>query len=110
MNAQASLEKTGIPCSFGVWRSEDGRSAPPEAYITHNQMRVEDFHSDDIVRENRLFAYVNLWCEGNLNALAERVRAAMYADGWSMVEEIEEYAEDAKRNRVSWTWTVLEDV
>lgn len=109
MNAQTSLKKTGIPCSFGVWRSEDGKTAPPEAYITHTQMRVEDSHADDSVQDNRMFAYVNLWCEGNPNALAAKVRSAMYADGWSMVEELEEYVEETKRNRVSWTWTMLED-
>ncbi len=109
MNAQETLIKTGIPSSFAVWRSEDGRVDPPEAYITHTQMRVEESHADDSVQEHRLFAYVNLWCKGNPNALAAKVRAAMYADGWSMAEEQQEYVHEAKMNRVSWTWTITED-
>lgn len=109
MNAQTSLEKSGIPCSFGVWRSKNGKDPPPDAYIVYTQMRVEDSHADDAVQDNRLYAYPNLWSVANPNTLAAKVREAMYADGWSMVEELTEYVEDAKRYRVSWTWAILED-
>lgn len=109
MNAQITLEKTGIPSYFGAWRESKEYPRPPEAYVVHTQMRVEDAHADDGVEDYRVYAYVNLWSELNPSTAAKKIREAMYADGWSMAEELTEYVEDAKRFRVSWTWVGLED-
>lgn len=108
MRAQSILESTGIPTYPGVWRETEEYHQPPEAYIVHTQMRIESFHTDDQTEEFRIFDYANLWTVKDPSELAARVREAMYAGGWGMAEEFTEYDEDAKRFRVSWTWTTLE--
>lgn len=109
MNAQQVLASTGIPTYAGVWRETAEFPKPPEAYIVHTQMRVEDFHDDDHIEDYRLFVYANLWSSSDPTELAAKVRRTMHMDGWGMDEETTDYDEEAKRFHVAWTWVRLED-
>ena len=109
MNAQQALASTGIPIYAGAWRETEEHARPPEAYIVHTQMRVEDFHDDDRLEDYRLFVYASLWSEADPTKLAARVRNTMHAEGWAMDEETTDYDEEAKRFHVAWTWVRLED-
>lgn len=108
MNAHQALATAGIPTYAGTWKETKEYPKPPEAYIVHTQMRVEDFHDDDLLKDYRLFVYANLWSVSDPTALAARVRRVMHADGWGMEEETVDYDEDAKRFHVAWTWVRLE--
>lgn len=110
MNAQAALEQCGISASFGAWREDKDHSTPPDQYIVHTSMTTPDAYVDDKIVAYRTFAYVNLWSKLSPVSAIQKVRIAMTAVGWDMVEERSEYDDDANMYLVAWTWTAREEV
>ena len=112
MNPQSALSSCGIPAYANAWKPTAQYSAPPDQYIVHTTMTVEDAHADDTVLEYSVYSYLVLWSKANPNAAIDTVRSAMRAGGWALVDERTDYESDTELNTVAWTfvaWEVADD-
>jgi hypothetical protein len=78
-------------------------------------MTTEASHHDDWAQAFKTYVYLNLWSKGDPTAAARAIRSAMYAAGFSMVEESNSgpgtetaYDEAARRYGTHWTWVIEE--
>ncbi|MDL2205780.1 hypothetical protein LJC33_02575 [Eubacteriales bacterium OttesenSCG-928-N13] len=112
---QAALKDIGIPVIAGIWRSTSATPNPPEQYVVYSTTMAEASHHDDHVTSFRTFVYLNLWSDGDPTDMAMRIRDAMYAAGFSMIEESDKgynqpaYDHATLQFTVQWTWCLRED-
>ena len=112
---QQALQNVGIPVMAGVWRATSPNQNPPVQYIVYSSTTTEDAHQDDGVVSFRTYVYLNLWSDVDPTETANRIRSAMYAAGFSMVEESDkgynQPAYDAATHQytVQWTWCLYEE-
>ena len=113
---QVALQNTGIPVMAGVWRSTSPNQNPPVQYIVYSSTTTEDAHQDDGVVSFRTYVYLNLWSDVDPTEAANRIRSAMYAAGFSIVEESDKgynqpaYDTATKQYTIQWTWCLYEEV
>ena len=113
---QQALQNVGIPVMAGVWRATSPNQNPPVQYIVYSSTTTEDAHQDDGVVSFRTYVYLNLWSDVDPTETANRIRSAMYAAGFSMVEESDKgynqpaYDTATRQYTVQWTWCWREDV
>ena len=84
---QEALKNIGIPVMAGVWRATTANQNPPVQYVVYSTTMTEASHQDDLVTSYRTFVYLNLWSDIDPTEMANRIRQAMYAAGFSIVEE-----------------------
>ncbi len=113
---QNALRNIGIPVMAGVWRATSPNQNPPAQYIVYSTTKTEDAHQDDHVQSFRTYVYLNLWSDIDPTAMAKRIRSAMYAAGFSIVEESDKgynqpaYDTATKQYTIQWTWCLYEEV
>ncbi|MEF9974544.1 MAG: hypothetical protein RR296_10405 [Clostridia bacterium] len=113
---QSALEHLGIPAYVGIWRATSNDPNPPSQYLIYSTTTTEASYQDDLVTSYRTHVYLNLWSNTDPTDSAMRVRQAMYAAGFSMVEESDKgynqpgYDTATKQYTVQWTWCLREDV
>lgn len=113
---QEALADIGIPVMAGIWRATSAQQQAPDQYVVYSTTTAETEHADDHVLEYQTYVYLNLWSEGDPTAMKERIRQAMYAYGFFMVEESDKdynhpaYDPATRRFTVQWTWVWKEDV
>ena len=113
---QNALRNIGIPVMAGVWRATSPNQNPPAQYVVYSTAKTEDSHQDDHVQSFRTYVYLNLWSDIDPTAMAKRIRSAMYAAGFSIVEESDKgynqpaYDTATKQYTIQWTWCLYEEV
>ena len=112
---QDTLQNVGIPVMAGVWRATSPQQNPPVQYIVYSSTMTEDAHQDDHVQSFRTYVYLNLWSDIDPTEAANRIRNAMYAAGFVMVEESDKgynqpaYDTATRQYTVQWTWCLYEE-
>ena len=113
---QLALSKLGVPVYAGIWKPTPGQHNPTEQYLVYSTTTTEDAHHDDRVVAYKTFVYLNLWSDNDPTDTALQVRKAMYAAGFSMVEESDKgynqpaYDTATRQFAVQWTWCLREEV
>lgn len=113
---QQALANIGIPVMAGVWRATGPNQNPPAQYVVYSTKTTEEFHYDDHVASLRTFVYLNLWSTTDPTEMADRIRAAMYAAGFFIVEETDKgynqpaYDTATRHYAVIWTWCIRQEV
>lgn len=113
---QEALADIGIPVMAGIWRATSPNQHPPEQYVVYSTTTTEGSHMDDHVTSTRTFVYLNLWSDSDPTAMADQIRAAMYAAGFAMVEESDKgynqpaYDTASRQYTVQWTWCYRKEV
>ena len=118
---QEALKNIGIPVMAGVWRATSANQNPPVQYVVYSTTTTEASHQDDMTTSYRTFSYrtfiyLNLWSDIDPTEMANRIRAAMYAYGFFMVEESDKgynqpaYDTATSQFTVQWTWCWREEV
>lgn len=113
---QQALAGVDLPVFVGIWRATSKNQGPPERYVVYSTTMTEDAHQDDRVVSYKTFVYMNLWSDSDPTETATRIRQAMYAAGFSMVEESDKgynqpaYDTATRQYTVQWTWCLREDV
>lgn len=113
---QAALKDIGIPVMAGVWRATSSNQNPPVQYAVYSTTTTEAAHQDDHVQSFRTYVYLNLWSDIDPTETANRIRAAMYAAGFSIVEESDRgynqpsYDTATTQYTVQWTWCLRTEV
>ena len=113
---QEALKDIGIPVMAGVWRATSPNQNPPTQYAVYSTTTTEASHQDDAVTSYRTFIYLNLWSDIDPTDMANRIREAMYAYGFFMVEESDKgynqpaYDTATSQYAVQWTWCWREEV
>ena len=113
---QEALGDLGVPVFAGIWRPTAGYQNPPGQYMVYSSTTTEDAHQDDAVVSYKTFVYLNLWSDGDPTETAARVRAAMYAADFAMIEESDKgynkpaYDSATRQYTVQWTWCLREEV
>lgn len=113
---QDALKNIGIPVMAGVWRATTHSQNPPVQYAVYSTTMTEASHQDDWVTSYRTFVYLNLWSDIDPTETANRIRQAMYAAGFSIVEESDrgynqpEYDTATRQYAVQWTWCLRTEV
>ena len=113
---QEALKDIGIPVMAGVWRATSPNQNPPVQYAVYSTTTTEASHHDDHVTSVRTFVYLNLWSDIDPTETANRIRAAMYAAGFTMREESDKgynqpaYDTATSQFTVQWTWCLFEEV
>ena len=91
---QEALKHIGIPVMAGVWRATTANQNPPVQYVV----------------------YLNLWSDMDPTETVNRIRQAIYAAGFSIVEESDrgynqpEYDTATRQYAVQWTWCLRTEV
>ena len=112
---QTALRHVGIPVMAGVWRATSPNQNPPVQYVVYSSTMTEDAHQDDHVQSFRTYVYLNLWSDIDPTEAANRIRSAMYAAGFVMVEESDKgynqpaYDTATHQYTVQWTWCLYEE-
>ena len=113
---QEALKDIGIPVMAGVWRATSANQNPPAQYAVYATTTTEDVHLDDTVVSLKTFVYLNLWSDGDPTDTAARIRSAMYAAGFIMVEETDmgynqpAYDSATRQYNMHWTWCLRSGV
>ena len=113
---QAALKDIGIPVMAGVWRATSPDQNPPVQYAVYSTTTTEAAHQDDHVQSLRTYVYLNLWSDIDPTETADRIRAAMYAAGFSIVEESDRgynqpsYDTATTQYTIQWTWCLRTEV
>jgi hypothetical protein len=113
---QSALSQIGVPVFVGVWRATTSSPNPPPQYAVYSTTQTEASHHDDRVTSYRTYVYLNLWSDSDPTETASRIRAAMYAADFSMVEESDKgynqpaYDTATKQYTIQWTWCLREDI
>lgn len=113
---QQALAGIGIPVMAGVWRATGPHQNPPPQYVVYSTTTTEDEHYDDRVTSLRTYIYLNLWSTVDPTAMANKIRSAMYAAGFSIVEETDKgynqpaYDTATRHYAVQWTWCIRQEV
>ena len=113
---QDALKNIGIPVMAGVWRATTPSQNPPVQYAVYSTTMMEASHQDDSVTSYRTFVYLNLWSDIDPTEMANRIRKAMYAAGFSIVEESDrgynqpEYDTATRQYAVQGTWCLRTEV
>ena len=112
---QEALRNIGIPVYAGVWRATSPNQNPPIQYVVYSSTTTESSHHDDHVTSFRTYVYMNLWSDIDPTDMAEAIRRAMYACGFSILEESDKgYNEPAydtatRQYTIQWTWVWYEE-
>ena len=113
---QQALSGIGIPVMAGVWRAAGPDQNPPPQYVVYSTKTTEDAHSDDRVTSLRTYVYLNLWSTIDPTDMADKIRSAMYAAGFSILEETDKgynqpaYDTATRHYAVIWTWCIRQEV
>lgn len=113
---QEALRDIDIPVMVGVWRASSAKQNPPTQYVVYSTTTTEGSFQDDYVSSTRTYVYLNLWSDTDPSEMADRIRAAMYAYGFFMVEESDKgynqpaYDTATRQFTVQWTWCWRQEV
>ena len=113
---QEALKNIGIPVIAGIWRATSENQNPPLQYAVYSSTTTETAFQDDRPAGYRTYIYLNLWSDIDPTEMANRIRAAMYAYGFFMVEESNKgynqpaYDTATSQFTVQWTWCWREEV
>ena len=112
---QQALKDIGIPVYAGIWRATSPDQNPPVQYIVYSSTTTEASHQDDHVASFRTYVYMNLWSDIDPTDMAETIRQAMYAYGFSILEESDKgynqpaYDTATRQYTIQWTWVWYEE-
>ena len=112
---QEALAGIGIPVYAGVWRATSPDQNPPVQYVVYSSTTTEASHQDDHVTSFRTYVYMNLWSDIDPTDMAEAIRQAMYAYGFSIMEESDKgynqpaYDTATRQYTIQWTWVWYEE-
>ena len=112
---QEALAGIGIPVYAGVWRATSPDQNPPVQYVVYSSTTTEASHHDDHVTSFRTYVYMNLWSDIDPTDMAESIRQAMYAYGFSILEESDKgynqpaYDTATRQYTIQWTWVWYEE-
>ena len=113
---QSALRNIGIPVYAGIWRATSAEQNPPIQYCVYSSTTTEEAHEDDHVVSFRTYVYLNLWSDIDPTDMADTIRRAMYAYGFSMIEESDKgynhpaYDPSTRQYTVQWTWVWREEM
>ena len=111
---QQALKDIGIPVYAGVWRATSAAQNPPQQYMVYSTTTTEAAHEDDHPSLYRTYVYLNLWSSVDPTEMRYKIRQAMYAAGFGMVEESDKgynqpaYDTATGQFTVQWTWCLRE--
>lgn len=112
---QRALKDIGIPVMAGIWRATSANPHTPPQYVVYSTTTTESEHQDDHVQSFRTYVYLNLWSDTDPTDMASRIRKAMYAAGFSILEESDRgynmpaYDAATRQFTVQWTWCLYEE-
>ena len=110
---QKALKDIGIPVMEGVWKPVEGKLTPPEQYVVYSCTTKELAWNDDHPGAYRTYVYLDLWSKRDTTPMANTIRRAMYAAGFTMVEETNKgynqpaYEHMTDQYTVQWTWCLI---
>ena len=113
---QEALRDLGIPVFAGIWRSDSMNQNAPVQYCVYSTTTTEAAHEDDQPSIYRTYVYLNLWSDTDPTEMRYRIRAAMYAAGFGMIEESDKgynqpsYDTATRQYTVQWTLCIAEPV
>ena len=113
---QVALKDIGISVFSGIWRATSANPNPPVQYAVYSTTTVEAAHEDDKPSLYRTFVYLNLWSDIDPTEMRYKIRNAMYAAGFGMVEESDKgynmpaYDTATRQFSVQWTWCLAEPI
>ncbi len=113
---QVALKDIGIPVFSGIWRATSANPNPPVQYAVYSTTTTEAAHEDDAPSLYRTFVYLNLWSGIDPTEMRYKIRNAMYAAGFGMVEESDKgynmpaYDTATRQFSVQWTWCLAEPI
>ena len=113
---QTALKDIGIPVFAGVWRATSSNPNPPAQYAVYSTTTAEAAHEDDVPSLYRTYVYLNLWSDTDPTEMRYKIRNAMYAAGFGMVEETDKgynqpgYDTATRQFTIQWTWCLAEPV
>lgn len=113
---QEALKNIGIPVFPDVWRPAGPDQNPPAQYCVYTTSLVPDDDWDDDMRVTRTYVYMSMWSEGDPTDMAARIRTAMRAAGFGMIEQetgsglSTHYDETTAQYSVHWTFVLYEEV
>ena len=113
---QQALKDIGIPVYAGVWRATSPDQNPPVQYVVYSSTTTEASHQDDHVTSFRTYVYMNLWSDIDPTDMVETIRQAMYAYGFSILEESDKgynqpsYDTATRQYTIQWTWVWYEEM
>ena len=112
---QQALADIGIPVFAGIWRATSPDQNPPVQYVVYSSTTTENSHEEDHVTSFRTYVYLNLWSDIDPTDMADRIREAMYAYGFTILEESDKgynmpaYDAATRQYTVQWTWVLYEE-
>ena len=112
---QEALKDIGIPVIAGIWRATSPNQNPPVQYVVYSSTTTETAFQDDRPVGYRTYVYLNLWSDIDPTDAADRIRSAMYAAGFVMVEESDKgynqpaYDMATHQYTIQWTWCLYEE-
>ena len=112
---QEALANISIPVFAGIWRATSPDQNPPVQYVVYSSTTTESSHEDDHVTSFRSYIYMNLWSDIDPTEMAETIRQAMYAHGFSILDESDKgynqpaYDTATRQYTVQWTWVLYEE-
>ena len=112
---QEALANIGIPVFAGIWRATSPEQNPPVQYVVYSSTTTESSHQDDHVTSFRTYVYLNLWSDIDPTDMADTIREAMYAHGFSILEESDKgynqpsYDTATRQYTVQWTWVLYQE-
>ena len=112
---QEALRNIGIPVIAGIWRATSEKQNPPLQYVVYSSTTTETAFQDDRPAGYRTYIYLNLWSDIDPTDMANRIRQAMYAAGFFIVEESDRgynqptYDPATRTYTVQWTWVYWQE-
>ncbi len=112
---QEALKRIGIPVFAGIWRATSPDQNPPVQYVVYSSTTTESSHQDDHVTSFRSYVYMHLWSDIDPTDMADIIREAMYAYGFSILEESDKgynqpsYDTATRQYTVQWTWVLYQE-
>ena len=108
LNPSAALAAANVPGWRGAYRPTDTHPEPPAAYCVYTVSRSPEWSQDDRESALRVRAFLHLFSRGDPEADKAAIRAAMAAEGFSLIEETEAYAEGAEDYEALSEWEGME--
>ena len=108
LSVSAALAAANIPGWRGAYRPTDTYPEPPGTYCVFTLTRTPDWPMDDGQSATRIRAFLHLYSRGDPEAAQSAIRAAMQAEGFSLLQETEDYVEGAENYEALGEWAGME--
>lgn len=113
---QTALADIGIRVMAAAWMPDANDKKAPDQYVTYSHTAHDIGYQDDLPTEKKTYVYLNLWSLSDPTEMAKKIRNAMYANGFVMIDEGDmgyrqnDWNELTRRYSIQWTWLLRETI